>query len=201
MKTDKLTADEIKHLIFYGKTEDKSIVIDEENKQLDYAITQMFLWLKESNRFDAEGVERILWKRIGLIASLTSQPVTEERDLHLEIDVLQKTCTKMYRLGRDSAKDSEEFMNKALAILQEGKSVLSLPKDTEAKQEAPVKDTEVKEEGKEAIEFAEWAKDKGWSFDVWGDRKWHNKANTHFQTTESKYLYTLFLKEKGQPNG
>jgi hypothetical protein len=193
MKTDKLTADEIKHLIFYGKTEDKSIVIDEENKQLDYAITQMFLWLKESNRFDAEGVERILWKRIGLIASLTSQPVTEERDLHLEIDVLQKTCTKMYRLGRDSAKDSEEFMNKALAILQEGKSVLSLPKDTEAKQEAPVKDTEVKEEGKEAIEFAEWAKDKGWSFDVWGDRKWHNKhtipkreRTTQWITTQQK---------------
>lgn len=52
------------------------------------------------------------------------------------------------------------------------------------------------EDNNDAIEFAKWAKNNGWSYNVWDDNKWHNKANTHFSTITSIELYKLFKESK-----
>lgn len=65
-----VTDEDLKWLIFYGHNKDKSIIIDDGRFQIDYALTQMFIMAKESLRFDVDGVERLLWKRVKAIYKL-----------------------------------------------------------------------------------------------------------------------------------
>jgi len=66
---DVLTEDDCKWLIFYGHTKDKRITIDNSGKGLDYAFNVMFGMLKDSTRFDYNGVEKLFWDRIKLLAN------------------------------------------------------------------------------------------------------------------------------------
>jgi hypothetical protein len=69
-ETQALNIDDCKLLIFYGQNKDKKIDLKTEDKgDLDYAITQMFLMLKESTCFDCERVERVFWERIRALAN------------------------------------------------------------------------------------------------------------------------------------
>ena len=72
---DSLSIDDCKWLLFYGHNKEKTIDLGtEDTGQLDYAITQMFLMLKESTRFDVDRVERVFWQRIKALAQPT-QPL------------------------------------------------------------------------------------------------------------------------------
>ncbi len=65
-----LNVEDCKWLIFYGENKDKTIDLKTEDKgHLDYAITQMFLMMKESTRFDAERVECVFWERVRALAN------------------------------------------------------------------------------------------------------------------------------------
>lgn len=64
-----LSAEDCKWLIFYGYNKDKTVVIDEQVGQLDYALTQMFIMMKESTRFDADRVEKLFWERVRALAN------------------------------------------------------------------------------------------------------------------------------------
>ena len=69
-ETKALNIDDCKLLIFHGNNKDKTIDLKTEDKgDLDYAITQMFLMLKESTCFDSERVERVFWERIRALAN------------------------------------------------------------------------------------------------------------------------------------
>lgn len=46
-----------------------------------------------------------------------------------------------------------------------------------------------------SVNFSEWTSKNGWYYNVWNDNKWHNKANTHFDTTPSKELLLKFKEE------
>lgn len=64
-----LSVDDCKWLIFYGHNKDKTVVINEDVGQLDYALTQMFIMMKESTRFDADRVEKLFWERVRALAN------------------------------------------------------------------------------------------------------------------------------------
>lgn len=64
-----LSAEDCKWLIFYGHNKDKTVMINEDVGQLDYALTQMFIMMKESTRFDADRVEKLFWERVRALAN------------------------------------------------------------------------------------------------------------------------------------
>lgn len=66
-----ITAEEAKHLLFYGVTSDQSIAIDDHSRSLDYAIMAMFSLLEEHTVFQREEVEKIFYERLHNIANLT----------------------------------------------------------------------------------------------------------------------------------
>ena len=64
------SVDEVKWLIFYGENKEKNFDLKTEDKgELDYAITQMFLMMKESSRFDMDRVEKVFWERVTALAN------------------------------------------------------------------------------------------------------------------------------------
>ena len=64
------SVDEVKWLIFYGENKEKNFDLKTEDKgELDYAITQMFLMMKESSRFDMDRVEKAFWERVTALAN------------------------------------------------------------------------------------------------------------------------------------
>ena len=66
-----LNIDDVKWLLFYGHTKDKSIELKTAYKgELDYAITQLFEMMEESSRFNSDMVEKAFWERLHLIANL-----------------------------------------------------------------------------------------------------------------------------------
>ncbi|MES2592378.1 MAG: hypothetical protein V4608_10865 [Bacteroidota bacterium] len=72
-----ISVDDCKWIVFYGHNKDKTVIVDEESKHLDYAITQMFIMMKESSRFHSESVEELFWKRIQALATLPPPPKTK----------------------------------------------------------------------------------------------------------------------------
>lgn len=65
-----LSVEDCKWLVMYGYNVDKTIDLNTDDKgQLDYAITQMFIMMKESTRFDADRVEKLFWERIRALAN------------------------------------------------------------------------------------------------------------------------------------
>jgi hypothetical protein len=64
------SVDEVKWLVFYGENKEKNFDLKTEDKgELDYAITQMFLMMKESSRFDMDRVEKVFWERVTALAN------------------------------------------------------------------------------------------------------------------------------------
>ena len=64
------SVDEVKWLVFYGENKEKNFDLKTEDKgELDYAITQMFLMMKESSRFDMDRVEKSFWERVTALAN------------------------------------------------------------------------------------------------------------------------------------
>ena len=65
-----LTVGEVKHLLFFGKSKDNSIILDDTNKQIDWFMSQMFIVMAETSRFDTIAVEKIFYERLTKLANL-----------------------------------------------------------------------------------------------------------------------------------
>ncbi|ELI6456047.1 hypothetical protein RRM46_002286 [Flavobacterium psychrophilum] len=64
------SSDDVKWLLFYGYTKDKTVDLNTEQKvELDYFIEQMFETMKETSRFNVEMVKDAFWERIEAIAN------------------------------------------------------------------------------------------------------------------------------------
>ena len=64
--------DELKWLVYYGKTKNNQHFIDELGR-IDWALIECFRMLKTQTNYDAGKVEFILWKRIRSILNLNPQ--------------------------------------------------------------------------------------------------------------------------------
>jgi len=64
------SSDDVKWLLFYGYTKDKTIDLNTEQKgELDYFIEQMFETMKETSRFNIDMVKEAFWQRIEALAN------------------------------------------------------------------------------------------------------------------------------------
>lgn len=69
IKSEELSMEEVKDLFLYGTNKSKTIDIrNNDNAELDYAISQMFNFLQKSP-FDYKRVERVFWDRIKSLAN------------------------------------------------------------------------------------------------------------------------------------
>lgn len=64
------SSDDVKWLLFYGYTKDKTVDLNTEQKgELDYFIEQMFETMKETSRFNIDMVKEAFWQRIEALAN------------------------------------------------------------------------------------------------------------------------------------
>ena len=64
------TSYDVKWLLFYGYTKDKTVDLNTEQKgELDYFIEQMFETMKETSRFNIDMVKEAFWQRIEALAN------------------------------------------------------------------------------------------------------------------------------------
>ncbi|AGN89434.1 hypothetical protein IA01_10585 [Flavobacterium psychrophilum] len=64
------SSDDVKWLLFYGYTKDKTVDLNTEQKgELDYFIEQMFETMKETSRFNIDMVKKAFWQRIEALAN------------------------------------------------------------------------------------------------------------------------------------
>lgn len=67
----KLSEEEIKQLIYFGRTTDGRIVLDlKNNKRLDWAFMQMIGYLSTRTLFNSGEVEKAIFERINAIHQL-----------------------------------------------------------------------------------------------------------------------------------
>lgn len=83
-----------------------------------------------------QSVERAMEEYADLKAPVQEQSKQEvtDRNLDLEINVLQSTCTELYKLGKECAEHNlEKYLDESLNIMNTAKSVLSLPQEKKDK--------------------------------------------------------------------
>lgn len=69
INNDSVTIDDVKHLIYYGKSKDEKVIINETKGRLDYSTDMMFDLLEKYSVYDRLKVEQMFWERIKILAN------------------------------------------------------------------------------------------------------------------------------------
>lgn len=61
--------DDCQQLMFYGKTKNCKVKLDDGSKHLDYFLLKAFDYMKDSTIFDTENATKMFWNRIKALAN------------------------------------------------------------------------------------------------------------------------------------
>ena len=61
--------DDCQQLMFYGKTKNNQVKIDDGSKHLDYFLLKAFAYMKDNTIFDTENATKMFWNRIKALAN------------------------------------------------------------------------------------------------------------------------------------
>lgn len=61
--------DDCQQLMFYGKTKNNQVKLDDGSKHLDYFLLKAFAYMKDNTIFDTENAIKMFWNRIKALAN------------------------------------------------------------------------------------------------------------------------------------
>ena len=120
----------------------------------------------------------------GAKVSVPNKEVAESGEMQLSKDFLKKA----FLAGREFQHSEDQWVLKNIPTTK--------PNFEEWYKSNVSSETKKEEEAvKDLDKFLEWAHRKDWRFNTWNDQKWHNRANSHFDTKPTEELYQIFKTE------